>query len=154
MPKGLNAKVKVQVHKRELDKLRSKPELVLRELDEACRVGVNTVMDRAAFLVPEGEETFDYDGQGNRFDVPIKDSAFRARHEGYNLGAPLSTTWVGGYSSEHAPFAHEGKHWGIQKGERPRWLAKAFKSSGAKSLVRKRAQAAFQRALTKIFPKE
>jgi hypothetical protein len=98
------------------------------------------VLDVSNFLVPRGDPTDDSDLAGTAFlDGPE-----------YNLGPPLSTTWLAGYNHPAAGAIHEGFHWGEQTQKPPpHWMKKALR--GARSMARKQVAQAVQDALRRFF---
>ncbi|HYH96168.1 hypothetical protein [Hyalangium sp.] len=134
-------KVKVTVDVRDLKRLRDNPELVLRELDHPCRDVVRHTLDVSNFLVPRGNPT---DASN------LAETAFLTGPE-YNLGPPLSTTWLAGYNHPAAGAIHEGFHWGAQTEKPPpHWMKKSFK--GARGRARKAVAKSVAEVLRRFFP--
>jgi hypothetical protein len=133
-------RVRVEVDLRALKALRSAPEKVLRGLDMPCRDEVRRTLDIASFLVPVGSPDDSSNLAGSTFlEGPI-----------YNLGPPLSTTWLSGYEHPAAGAIHEGFHWGYQAVPPPHWLRRSFK--GARGRARKAVAAALMQQLRLFFP--
>jgi hypothetical protein len=118
-------KVKVTVDVRALKRLRDNPEKVLRELDHPCRDVARHTLDVSQFLVPRG----DPNDESN-----LAETGFLAGPE-YNLGPPLSTTWLAGYNHHAAGAIEEGFHWGAQTQPPPHWMKRSFR--GARGRARK-----------------
>lgn len=132
-------KVKVTVDVRALKRLRDNPEKVLRELDHACRDVARHALDTSQFLVPRGDPT-------DESNLP--ETGFLAGPE-YNLGPPLSTTWLAGYNHHAAGAIHEGFHWGAQTEPPPHWVKRSFK--GARGRARKAVAKSVAEVLRRFF---
>jgi hypothetical protein len=121
MAKG---RVKVTVDLRGLKALRDNAEATLRALDIPCRDEARRTLDVSAFLVPVGDPTDESNLRGTGF----------LEGPEYNLGRPLSTTWLAGYNHPAAGAIHEGFHWGVQtEVPPPHWMKRAFKGAGGRT---------------------
>ncbi len=139
MARGI--KVTVTVDVRTLKRLRGSPEKVLRELDHACRDVARHALDTSQFLVPRGDPTD---------DSHLAETGFLSGPE-YNLGPPLSTTWLAGYNHHAAGAIHEGFHWGEQTEKPPpHWMKRSLK--GARGRARKAVARSVAEVLRRFFP--
>jgi hypothetical protein len=132
-------KVRVTVDVRALKRLRHNPEKVLRELDHACRDVALHALDTSQFLVPRGDPT----DESN-----LAETGFLSGPE-YNLGPPLSTTWLAGYNHHAAGAIHEGFHWGAQAQPPPHWMKRSFR--GASGRARKAVAKSVSEVLRRFF---
>lgn len=133
-------RVKVEVDLRDLKRLLSKPEEVLRALDVPIQAEARRTLDVASFLVPRGDPTDDSNLAGTGFlSGPI-----------YNPDV-WSTTFLAGFSHPAAGAIHEGFHWGEETVHpRPRWMRHAIK--GARGRSRKAVAATLMQSLRRFFP--
>ena len=84
------------------------------------------------------------------FSSEVKETAFLQGPE-YNLGPPLSTTWLAGYNHHAAGAIHEGFHWGVQtETPPPHWMKRSFR--GARGRARKAVALSVSEALRRFFP--
>lgn len=135
-------KVSVTVDLRDLKRLLSRSQEVLKALDLPVRDEARRVLDVSNFLVPRGDPTDESDLASTAFlSGPL-----------YNHEV-LSTTWFSGYSHHAAGAIHEGFHWGEEtERPRPRWMRTAMK--GSRGRARKAVAAALSQALRRFFPEK
>jgi hypothetical protein len=136
-------KVKVTVDLRALKRLRDNPEAVLRALDLPCQSEARRTLDISQFLVPVGDPA----DESN-----LRETGFLSGPV-YNLGPPLSTTWLSGYNHHAAGAIHEGFHWGLETElPRPRWMRQSFR--GAAGRTRKGVATSVAEVLRRFFPQQ
>ncbi|WNG49202.1 hypothetical protein F0U60_37610 [Archangium minus] len=142
--RAYRARVKVEVDTSDLERLRSQPQVVLRDLDRAVLDATQRGMDQAAFSVPRGGAPDD--------PLDLADTAFVSLP--HHNAERMSTTATGGYAHPQAGPIHAGWHFGEQTmNPPPNWLRNAFKR-GVRSLLRKGVAAQLRKSLAKLFPQK
>ncbi|RJS19560.1 hypothetical protein DRW03_21245 [Corallococcus sp. H22C18031201] len=132
--------VRVKFDVANLQRLRSRPQEVLRALDMPLRATVRQALDYSMFMVPRGDPSDESNLAGTGF--------ISGPH--YNMGPQLSGSWTAGYSHEAAGAIHEGFHWGAQIiNPPPHFLKKAFRRSRAYG--RKGIATTLEATLARIF---
>jgi len=111
-------------------------------VDSPCRDVARHALDVSQFLVPRGDPT----DESN-----LAETGFLSGPE-YNLGPPLSTTWLAGYNHHAAGAIHEGFHWGAQTQPPPHWMKRSFK--GARGRARKAVAKSVAEVLRRFFPRK
>ncbi|WP_426747262.1 hypothetical protein VZQ01_06830 [Myxococcus faecalis] len=140
--------VKVKVNVTALNRLRQRPEALLRALEEPLRDIAKKALDVSQTLVPRRstDERAQYADGDAPPQPPLADTGFVSGPE-FNLSR-MSVTMTAGYEHPAAGAIHEGFHWGAEIiNPPPHFMRKGFRKS------RGRARKGVSRVLTAYLAK-